>query len=171
MKPRLHKKSKVKKVTKLSEELLQGNPDAVCSAEGQWAAGGGGSGTPSCVPRPCGYPRLPAHATARFEAEGGYDLGYGSRAHLACEPGYVVEAARGGGKAADGAGVAASSLLCTEDGTWQGQLLTCVKVSPTSAPLYVYSTLYHTVCTCTVHCTVQCTVASLKKLIHSLRTL
>jgi hypothetical protein len=57
---------------------------------------------------------------ARFESEGGYDLGYGSRAHLACEPGYVeVEGGEEGG----------GQLICSEDGTWQGRVIPCFKVN------------------------------------------
>ena len=94
--------------------MFQGSPDAVCSAEGQWTGGGG---LPSCVPRPCGPPPVPPHARApTFQSEGGYHLGYGSVARLACEAGYVA------------AGGELTSLTCAEDGTWKGDILPCVKV-------------------------------------------
>ena len=49
-----------------------------------------------------------------YESEGGYDLGFGSRAVYSCDPGFISDVE--------------NVLSCEEDGEWHGDLYPCREV-------------------------------------------
>jgi len=56
----------------------------------------------------------------KFESPSGYDLGFGSLAHVECVPGYIT--------------LKPSILTCHEDGSWKGEIYQCIPIPCGSPP-------------------------------------
>ena len=94
---------------------VHGTSTMTCSGTGSWSGS-----PPSCVPRSCGYLETPPHSSLSFHSTSGYDLGYGSSVRVSCLPGYVA--------------LQLSSLTCSQDGEWRGEVFPCLPVPCGSPP-------------------------------------
>ena len=75
-----------------------------------------------------------------FKSEGGYDLGFGSKAVYSCVEGYLSETE--------------NIFTCSQDGSWKGTIHPCTEVRPTckmlfKPVLFLFQTVLNFISNCT----------------------